>query len=94
MKTSYFFAMQCALLILVSMLGKLNLLTTNRPGNLTRREVEVLGLVAEGLTNAQIAGRLFLSHNTVHAHVHSIYGKLDVETRVAAARFAFEHKLA
>jgi DNA-binding NarL/FixJ family response regulator len=61
---------------------------------LTRRELDVLRLVSEGLTNCQVAERLFLSHNTVHAHLHSIYSKLNVSTRTAATRFAMEHNLA
>jgi DNA-binding CsgD family transcriptional regulator len=63
------------------------------PNELTRREVEVLRLVAEGHYNAQIAERLFLSPNTVRAHLYSIYGKLDVTSRTAAALFAREHQL-
>ncbi len=64
------------------------------PNDLTLREVEVLRLVAEELTSAQIAERLFLSRNTVHAHLRSIYSKVGVNTRSAAARFATEHGLA
>jgi predicted ATPase/DNA-binding CsgD family transcriptional regulator len=64
------------------------------PAGLTSREVEVLGLVAEGLTNAQVAHRLFLSPRTVEAHVASIYHKLGVSSRAAATRFALEHGLA
>ena len=60
---------------------------------LTPREVEVLGLVAEGLTNAQVAHRLFLSPRTVHRHLSSIYRKLGVSSRAAATRFAVEHGL-
>jgi len=67
---------------------------TRYPEGLTRREVEVLRLVAEGLTNAEIAHRLFLSPNTVNVHLYSIFSKLGVTTRTAAARFAVEHKLA
>jgi DNA-binding NarL/FixJ family response regulator len=63
------------------------------PAELTRREVEVLRLVAQGLTNPQIAERLCLSIHTVEAHLHSIFGKLDLRTRAAAARFAVEHSL-
>jgi DNA-binding NarL/FixJ family response regulator len=51
-------------------------------------------LLAQGLTNEQIAKRLFLSTNTVRAHVYSVYSKIDVKSRVAAARFAQEHELA
>jgi predicted ATPase/DNA-binding CsgD family transcriptional regulator len=64
------------------------------PGGLTSREVEVLGLVAEGLTNAQVAQRLFLSPRTVDTHLSSIYHKLGVSSRAAAMRFALEHGLA
>jgi non-specific serine/threonine protein kinase len=68
--------------------------TPEHPGGLTSREVEVLGLVAEGLTNAQVAQRLFLSPRTVDTHLTSIYHKLGVSSRAAAMRFALEHGLA
>jgi DNA-binding NarL/FixJ family response regulator len=55
---------------------------------LTRREREVLELVAEGLTNAQIAGRLWISCKTVGHHLESTYAKLGVHTRTAAVRVA------
>jgi ATP/maltotriose-dependent transcriptional regulator MalT len=60
---------------------------------LTEREVEVLKLVAEGLTNAQIANRLTLSPLTVNAHLRSIFNKLDVTTRTAAVHQASERGL-
>ena len=63
------------------------------PAGLTSREVEVLGLVAEGLTDAQVANRLFLSPRTVQRHLNSIYHKLGVNSRTAATRFALEHGL-
>jgi predicted ATPase/DNA-binding CsgD family transcriptional regulator len=63
------------------------------PEGLTVREVEVLALVAEGLTDAQVAERLVVSIRTVHAHLRSIYRKLDVRTRSAATRYAVEHDL-
>ena len=63
------------------------------PAGLTPREVEVLVLVAEGLTNAQVAQRLFLSPRTVQRHLNSIYHKLGVSSRTAATRFAIEHRL-
>jgi predicted ATPase/DNA-binding CsgD family transcriptional regulator/transcriptional regulator with XRE-family HTH domain len=62
--------------------------------DLTVREVEVLRLVAEGLTNSQIAEQLIVSPRTVHAHLRAIYGKLEVGNRSAATRFAIEHGLA
>ena len=61
--------------------------------NLSVREIEVLRLVAEGLTNAQAAEQLFLSPRTVEQHVRSIYNKLGVSSRAAATRFAIEHHL-
>ncbi|MCI0575090.1 MAG: tetratricopeptide repeat protein, partial [Chloroflexi bacterium] len=60
---------------------------------LTRREIEVLRLVAQGLTAPQVAERLYLSTRTVENHLRSIYGKLDVSTRAAATRIAVEHGL-
>ncbi|MGN6566271.1 MAG: ATP-binding protein [Thermomicrobiales bacterium] len=61
---------------------------------LSLREVEVLRLVAEGLTNAQIATRLFLSPRTVDQHLRAIFNKLGVGNRAAAAaRWSAEHAL-
>ena len=51
---------------------------------LSEREMEVLQLIAKGLTNREIASRLFLSLNTVKAHSRNIYGKLDVHSRTQA----------
>ena len=65
--------------------------TKKHPAGLTRREAEVLDLVAEGLTNAEIAGRLFISEKTVGHHVSSILGKLGVGSRYEAAKLAMEH---
>jgi non-specific serine/threonine protein kinase len=66
----------------------------HHPGGLTSREVEVLTLVVEGLTNAQVARRLFLSPRTVETHLTSIYHKLGVNSRAAATRHALEQGLA
>jgi DNA-binding NarL/FixJ family response regulator len=55
-----------------------------RSSDLTPREIEVLHLVADGLSNAEIAERLVLSERTVHAHLRSIFDKLGVNTRTAA----------
>jgi DNA-binding NarL/FixJ family response regulator len=61
------------------------------PDGLTAREVEVLRLLAQGLTNAQMAERLVLSPRTIHAHVRAIYSKLGLASRVAATHYAIEH---
>jgi DNA-binding NarL/FixJ family response regulator len=55
-----------------------------KPGGLTRREIEVLRLVAEGLNNQAIAERLFVSGHTVHRHLANILNKLNASTRAAA----------
>ncbi len=54
----------------------------------------MLALVAAGSTNRQIAEALLLSQKTVERHVSNIFTKLEVTTRTAAARFAFEHGIA
>jgi DNA-binding CsgD family transcriptional regulator len=58
---------------------------------LTTREVEVLALIAEGLRNAEIGCRLFISAKTVDHHVSAILGKIDVGDRRAAARWFHQH---
>jgi len=63
------------------------------PFGLTGREREVLRLLAEGLTNPQIAERLVISLPTVSTHVTSIFNKLQVNSRSAATRYAVEHHL-
>ena len=63
------------------------------PFGLTAREIEVLRLVTQGLTTSQIAGQLFISPRTADAHLRSIYSKLDVTSRAAATRSAFEYQL-
>ncbi|HUP87339.1 MAG TPA: response regulator transcription factor [Acidimicrobiales bacterium] len=64
------------------------------PNGLTGREGEVLTLVAAGNTNREIADALLLSQKTVERHLSNVFTKLGVNTRTAAARFAFEHGLA
>jgi DNA-binding CsgD family transcriptional regulator len=63
------------------------------PGGLSAREVEVLGHLAHGATNRDIAMTLGISERTVDRHVSNIYRKLDVSSRAAATAFAFEHGL-
>ncbi|HEY4386838.1 MAG TPA: LuxR C-terminal-related transcriptional regulator [Ktedonobacteraceae bacterium] len=60
---------------------------------LTRRELDVLRLLAEGMTNAQIAKQLVLSTVTVNSYLRTIYSKLGVSTRTAATRYALDHHL-
>ncbi len=63
------------------------------PDGLTAREIEVLRLLAQGMTSAQIAERLVIGVVTVNFHVRSIYSKLGVTSRSAATRYALEHYL-
>jgi predicted ATPase/class 3 adenylate cyclase/DNA-binding CsgD family transcriptional regulator len=63
------------------------------PGGLTVREVEVLRLLAHGLSDAQIAEHLVISRRTVNTHLTSIYGKIQVSSRSAATRYAVEQRL-
>jgi DNA-binding NarL/FixJ family response regulator len=63
------------------------------PAGLTAREVEVLRLVAAGLSNAEIAQRLFLSPNTVKVHVARILSKVEANNRAGATKFAIRHGL-
>jgi DNA-binding CsgD family transcriptional regulator len=60
---------------------------------LSQRELEVLRLVAEGLSNREIAAKLVISEHTVARHVQNIFAKLDLSSRAAATAFAFEHGL-
>ena len=60
---------------------------------LSAREAEVLRLVATGLTNVEVAEKLFLSSRTVDWHLSSIYRKLGLHSRVEATRFAAQHGL-
>jgi len=66
---------------------------TAPPDELTAREVEVLCLLAQGLSNTQMAELLVISPRTIHAHIRSIYSKLGLTSRVAATRYAIDHHL-
>jgi DNA-binding CsgD family transcriptional regulator len=68
--------------------------TRQNPAQLTARELEVLGLVAQGLGNREIAARLFLSEKTVAHHVSAILRKLDVRTRAQASAEAVRLRIA
>ena len=61
---------------------------------LSERELEILKLIAEGASNRQIAGQLYLSENTVRTHLVHILGKLGLENRVQAAAYALRNGLA
>jgi DNA-binding CsgD family transcriptional regulator len=62
-------------------------------GPLTAREVQVLRLVATGMTNRAVAAELFLSEKTVARHVSNIFSKLGVSSRAAATAYAYQHDL-
>jgi two-component system NarL family response regulator len=61
--------------------------------SLTDRELEVLGLVARGRNNREIAGELFISENTVKNHVRNILEKLQLHSRMEAVFYAVREKL-
>jgi non-specific serine/threonine protein kinase len=63
------------------------------PDELTAREVEVLRLVAQGLSDRAVAEQLVISPRTVQGHVRSIFNKIQVSSRAAATRYAIEHQL-
>lgn len=61
---------------------------------LTKRECEVLGLIADGLTNREIARRLYLSEATIKTHINNLFTKTAVRDRAQAIRYAYAHGLA
>lgn len=73
--------------------GELSRATARIPGGLTKRELQVLGLVARGKTNREIAADLVISEHTVARHLQNMFAKLDLSSRTAASAFAFEHGL-
>jgi DNA-binding NarL/FixJ family response regulator len=66
---------------------------SERPAGLTDRELEVLGLVIQGLSNRQMADALVVSPKTIDHHIQHIYDKIGVSTRVGATLFALQHGL-
>jgi DNA-binding NarL/FixJ family response regulator len=66
---------------------------TDVPDNLTPREVEVLTLIGEGLSNQEIGEQLFLSSATVKTHINRIFAKTGVRDRAQAVRYAISHGL-
>jgi DNA-binding NarL/FixJ family response regulator len=64
------------------------------PDGLTSREGDVLMLIAQGLSNSEIAAALFLSANTVKTHVNRVFAKTGSKTRAQAIRYAHDHELA
>jgi DNA-binding CsgD family transcriptional regulator/tetratricopeptide (TPR) repeat protein len=64
--------------------------TRARPSELSEREEEVARLVAQGLSNAEVAGRLFISKRTVTTHLQNIYGRLGFGSRTALTRYVLE----
>jgi DNA-binding NarL/FixJ family response regulator len=63
------------------------------PDGLTQREVEILSLIAQGLTNGEIAGRLFLSNHTIKTHINRLFAKTGSRDRVAAVGYAQRHHI-
>ncbi|MEU0568676.1 response regulator transcription factor [Nonomuraea sp. NPDC005983] len=63
------------------------------PDGLTAREAEVLGLIARGLSNQEIAGVLFIGEATVKTHINNAFAKIHVRNRVEATRYAADHGL-
>ena len=63
------------------------------PDGLTRREAEILALIARGLTNPEIAARLFLSNHTIKTHINRIFAKTGSRDRAAAIGYAHHHGL-
>jgi DNA-binding NarL/FixJ family response regulator len=68
-------------------------LRSDLPDGLTRREGEVLSLIAEGLSNQEISSRLFVSEATVKTHINNIFSKTGVRDRAQAVTYAYRHGL-
>jgi DNA-binding NarL/FixJ family response regulator len=63
------------------------------PDGLTHREAEILGLIARGLSNSDIAAELYLSSHTIKSHINRIFAKTGSADRVGAIRYARQHDL-
>lgn len=75
------------------LLNKKRQLTEEKDSSLSKREVEILKLIAEGYTNKEIAQKLYLSEHTVRNHISNIFLKLNCNTRAKAVLEAFKKKL-
>jgi DNA-binding NarL/FixJ family response regulator len=63
------------------------------PDGLTAREIEVLALMADGLSNPEIATRLYIGQTTVKTHINNAFAKIGVRNRAEAVRYAYQHGL-
>lgn len=70
-----------------------NVNTTAHEKHLTKREIEIIGYIADGLTNNEIAAKLFLSNVTVETHRKNILAKLQLKNTASLVKYAAEHKL-
>ena len=69
------------------------MVASDREGILTAREREILQLLADGLSNADVAQRLFISQETVKSHVRHILAKLEADTRTQAVAIALRESI-
>ena len=70
-----------------------NVSTSANEKHLTKREIEIIGYIADGLTNNEIAAKLFLSNVTVETHRKNMLAKLQLKNTAALVKYAVEHKL-
>ncbi|WP_336206800.1 response regulator transcription factor [Nonomuraea sp. LPB2021202275-12-8] len=73
--------------------GRPDGVSSSRPDGLTQREVEVLTLIAQGRSNAEIATQLYISEATVKSHINNLFAKTRVRDRAQAVTYAFRHGL-